>query len=37
MDFWRRAARSSELLKVRNEVSREKWGNTVLDRRENNM
>jgi hypothetical protein len=25
MDFWRRAARTSRILKVRNEVIREKW------------
>jgi hypothetical protein len=25
MDFWRRAARTSRKLKVRNEVIREKW------------
>jgi hypothetical protein len=25
MDFWRTAARTSRILKVRNEVIREKW------------
>jgi hypothetical protein len=25
MDFWRTAARTSKILKVRNEVIREKW------------
>jgi hypothetical protein len=25
MDFWRKAARRSVILKVRNEVIREKW------------
>jgi hypothetical protein len=25
MDFWRRAARTSRILKVRNELIREKW------------
>jgi hypothetical protein len=25
IDFWRRAARTSRILKARNEVTREKW------------
>jgi hypothetical protein len=38
-DFWRRAARTSKILKVRNEVIREKMGGTqpILERKENNM
>lgn len=38
IDFWRRAPRTSRLLKVRNEVIREKMGvtQTVLERMENN-
>jgi len=35
MDFWRRAAGTSRLLKVRNEVIREKVGITILGRMEN--
>jgi hypothetical protein len=39
MDFWRRAARTSRILKVRNEVIREKMGvtQTILGRMENNV
>jgi len=39
MDFWRRAARTSRLLQVRNEVIREKNGETqtILERMENSM
>ena len=38
MDFWRRAARTSRLLKIRNEVIREKVGvaQTILERIKNN-
>jgi hypothetical protein len=37
--FWRRAARTSRLLKVRNEVIREKMGITqlIVGRLENNL
>jgi hypothetical protein len=28
IDFWRRAARTSKILKVRNGIIREKWSNT---------
>jgi hypothetical protein len=37
MDFWRRAARPSRLLEVRNEVIREKIGVAVLESMESNM
>ena len=37
MDSSIRAASTSRPLKVRNEVIREKWGNTILERMENNM
>jgi hypothetical protein len=39
MDFWRRAARTSTIVKVRNEVIREKMRVTqiILERMENNM
>jgi hypothetical protein len=39
MDFWRRAAIMSKILKVRNEVIREKMGvtQTILERMEYNM
>jgi hypothetical protein len=39
MDFWRRAARTSRILKVWNEVIREKTAvtQTILERIENNM
>jgi hypothetical protein len=38
-NFWRKAARTSRILKVRNEVIRDKMGvtQTILERMENNM
>jgi hypothetical protein len=39
MDFWRRVARTSRLLKLKNEAIRKKMGVTqiILERMENNM
>jgi hypothetical protein len=30
-EFWRRVARTSRILEVRNEVIRQKWSNTILE------
>jgi recombinational DNA repair ATPase RecF len=37
MDFWRKTARTSRILKVRNEIIRENGSNTILEIMENNM